>query len=122
MTDQPVLRFVLVLLCVWRVTHLLVFEDGPWDAVIRLRKHLGSSVLGQAMDCFYCCSLWVAAPFALLSAASPLEGLLVWLASSGGACVLEHLTDGSLGQKEVINGLLWSAPSIDDGQAGSSSE
>jgi hypothetical protein len=102
------LEFILIALGVWRVTHLLVAEDGPWDAVIRLRKSLGSSVLGQAMDCFYCCSLWVGAPFALLS--------------SGGACVLERLTDGSLGQKEVVNGLLWSASSIDDGQAGSSSE
>ena len=33
---------VLGSLCVWRVTHLLHAEDGPWDLVVRLRRLAGA--------------------------------------------------------------------------------
>ena len=29
------------ILAVWRVTHLLHAEDGPWDVLYRLRRRLG---------------------------------------------------------------------------------
>jgi Protein of unknown function (DUF1360) len=88
---EPI-EFSLVVLGTWRVTHLLVAEDGPWDVVIRIRARLGNSMLGQAMDCFYCLSLWVSAVFATLVADGPLEWLLVWLATSAAACLLERST------------------------------
>ena len=37
---------VLGALAVWRITHLLAAEDGPWDLVLRLRKAAGLRVLG----------------------------------------------------------------------------
>ena len=55
-------RLVLVVLATWRVTHLLAFEDGPGDVVATLRQRLGNGFFGKLMDCFYCMSLWVAAP------------------------------------------------------------
>lgn len=84
-------KVFLAILSTWRVTHLVVHEDGPWDLIARLRKVLGSSWLGQLMDCFYCLSLWVAAPAALFVCGSRLEILFVWLAVSGGACILERI-------------------------------
>ena len=60
------LQWLAVALATWRVCHLLVEEDGPADLVVRLRMRLGDSVLGRAMDCFYCLSLWIGAAFALL--------------------------------------------------------
>ena len=60
------LRFVLAALATWRVTHLLASEDGPADVVARVRARLGENFWGRLMDCFYCLSLWVAAPAALL--------------------------------------------------------
>jgi hypothetical protein len=86
------LRLLLAVLATWRVTHLLALEDGPWDAVTRLRARLGAGVLGRLMDCFYCLSVWVAAPFALFVARRPVEALVAWLAVSGGACLLERAT------------------------------
>ena len=80
-----------VLAC-WRVSHLLAREDGPWDAVVRFRAWLGSGMLGRLMDCFYCLSLWVAAPLAFVLARRPVELLLAWLATSGAACLLERAT------------------------------
>lgn len=38
-------------LCVWRITHLLVAEDGPWGAVVRLRALAGSGFWGKLLDC-----------------------------------------------------------------------
>jgi hypothetical protein len=42
------------------------------------------------MDCFYCLSLWVAAPAALFVTTKPLDWLVVCLALSGAACLLER--------------------------------
>ena len=58
--------FALAALCVWRITHLLEAEDGPWDFVVRLRRRAGTGFLGKLLDCFCCLSLGIAAPFAVL--------------------------------------------------------
>jgi len=79
-------------LCVWRVTHLLNAEDGPGRVLVRLRRRAGDGWPGQLLDCFYCLSLWIAAPAALLIASGWKERLLLWLALSGGACLLERVT------------------------------
>ncbi len=79
-------------LAVWRITHLLQAEDGPWDVVVRLRAWAGDSPLGRAMDCFYCLSLWIALPCALLLGAGWLEQLLLWPALSAAAILLERAT------------------------------
>jgi hypothetical protein len=85
------IRFGLAVLATWRVTHLLANEDGPADLIVRLRAHLGDSLVGRLMDCFNCLSLWIAAPAALFVSRKPLEWLLTWLALSGAACLLERL-------------------------------
>ena len=85
-------RFAIASLATWRVTHLLAEEDGPWDAVVRVRSRLGAGRLGELMDCFYCLSVWVAAPAALAVARRGREIPLTWLALSGAACLLERAT------------------------------
>jgi hypothetical protein len=85
------LRFAVAVLATWRVTHLLASEDGPADIIVRLRRRVGRSLAGQAMDCFHCLSLWTAAPLALFVSRRPMEWLLSWLAISGAACLLERL-------------------------------
>jgi hypothetical protein len=78
-------------LATWRITHLVAAEDGPWNVVARLRRRAGAGMLGDAMDCFHCASLWVALPFAAAASSGWGEGLLVWLALSGAAILLERL-------------------------------
>jgi hypothetical protein len=82
---------LLGILGVWRVTHLLNAEDGPWDVLVRLRGRIRSPFWGQLLDCFYCLSLWVALPFSMLGHGIK-ERLCLWLAFSGGAILLERLT------------------------------
>jgi hypothetical protein len=83
---------VLGVLAVWRVTHLLQAEDGPWDVVLRLRRAAGSTFLGRLLDCFYCTSVWVALPAALAIGGGAFERLLLWPALSGAAILLERAT------------------------------
>ena len=80
-------------LAVWRVTHLLNAEDGPWDVIVRLRSLAGSGVFGELLDCFYCLSLWIAAPLAYFVGEGWKERLLLWPAMSAGAILLEKLSN-----------------------------
>ncbi len=50
-------------------------------------------MLGRLMDCPYCVSLWVAAPFGIwLGDSWPMRSLW-WLALSAGACLVERWWD-----------------------------
>jgi len=90
LSDLP--RLLLGVLCVWRLTHLLQAEDGPWDVVVRLRRAAGDGFWGRLLDCFYCLSLWTAVPIACAIGSTVTEGILLWLAFSGGAILLERST------------------------------
>jgi len=83
---------VLGVLGVWRVTHLLQAEDGPWNVIVRLRRAAGDSFWGRLLDCFHCLSLWIAVAPAWLLGHGWMERILLWLALSGGAILLEELT------------------------------
>jgi hypothetical protein len=85
---------VLGVLSVWRVTHLFHAEDGPWNLMARLRRRAGNGFWGELLDCFYCLSLWMAAPVAWALGSGAKEKLLLWLALSGAAILLERLTAG----------------------------
>jgi len=88
---SPFDGFILGALGVWRLTHLLNAEDGPWQVLVWLRTQAGSGFWGDLLDCFYCLSLWVAVPFALLLGHGWRERLLLWLALSGAAILLERI-------------------------------
>jgi Protein of unknown function (DUF1360) len=83
---------VLGSLAVWRVTHLLTAEAGPWDAFVRLRRFAGTGFWSSLLNCFYCLSLWVSAPLAYLIGERVRERILLWLAFSGAAILLERAT------------------------------
>jgi hypothetical protein len=89
-------RLTVGILAVWRVTHLFYAEDGPWEVFARIRRLAGSGFWGKLLDCFYCLSLWVAFPFAVILGDGWKDRLLLWPALSGAAILLERLT-GSRG-------------------------
>ena len=100
-TDRPGLRLAIASLATWRVTNLLVAEDGPGEVVVRLRQRAGDGVVGSAMDCFYCLSVWVAAAHTPFVTRSRRDVLPVLFAISGTACLLQRMTKGDEGE------LLW---------------
>lgn len=83
---------LLGILCVWRVTHLLHAEDGPWRLVVRLRQCAGDGFWGELLDCFYCLSLWIAAPLAIVLGSTVRQRALLWPALSAAAILLERFT------------------------------
>jgi hypothetical protein len=83
-------QLLAVVLAAWRLAHLVAHEDGPFDVIVSLRRFAGSRMLGRLMDCPYCLSLWTAAPFAWWMADTWRTGVALWLAISGGACLLER--------------------------------
>lgn len=87
-------RFVLAAVATWRVSALLVREDGPFDGLTALRAW-AERRRWRVLDCFYCTSLWMAVPATLstvgLTAAFP----IVWFAIGGAAALLERVTGAS---------------------------
>lgn len=83
---------VLEILAVWRISHLMQAEDGPWDSIVWFRRKIGDGFWGSLLDCFYCVSVWVAAPVAILLGANWAECVLLWPALSAGAILLERVT------------------------------
>lgn len=84
---------ILCALAVWRITHLLSKEDGPFDIIYLLRKQLGQGFFGNLLDCFYCLSIWIALPVGFWMGATWAEKIICWFALSGIACLLEKFSD-----------------------------
>jgi len=85
--------FILSVLVVWRLTHLLSKEDGPFNFIALIRKQAGAGFFGSLLDCFYCVSIWTALPFGLWLGIGWLEKILIWFALSSAACLLEQATN-----------------------------
>jgi hypothetical protein len=113
-------RLVLGVLVTWRLTHLLNAEDGPWRMFARIRNALPiTSMLRQLLTCFYCLSVWVAAPLAYLLGETWTERLLLVPALSAAAILVERVTQPPMPHyvedPEEPDGLLWQESSDDDG-------
>ena len=85
-------------LAVWRLAHLIVYEDGPADIFWRIRKAVGAedegslSNLAKGLTCIWCVSMWVAIVLIALRLLIPkLAPLLVLpLALSAGAIIIHE--------------------------------
>lgn len=84
-------RFVISALAVWRLTHLLAAEDGPWNVIVAIRRRLGNSIWGSLMDCFNCLSIWISMPFAFYVQDRWLSRMIAWLALSGLASLANRM-------------------------------
>lgn len=86
---RPWPELALGVLAVWRVTHLLHAEHGPWGLFARARGVAARLGLGGAVSCFWCLSVWAAAPAAWWAASGWGARAVAWLALSAGAVLVE---------------------------------
>jgi hypothetical protein len=86
-------KYFLLVIVVWRLTHLISAEDGPFDLIIKLRKAAGQSFFGKLMDCFYCLSIWIGLAAAFLASRNAKEIIILCLYYSGASILLEKLTN-----------------------------
>jgi hypothetical protein len=60
---------------------------------VRLRQAVGRGPLADLFACFYCLSLWVSAPVALLMASGLKETIVAWPALSAGAILINRVAE-----------------------------
>jgi hypothetical protein len=78
------------ILVVWRLTHFIQVEEGPWHVLLRVRRFISARSWHGPFECFYCLSLWVAPIVALCVGHEWMYRVLLWPALSGGAILLER--------------------------------
>ena len=83
-------EFILATLAVWRFSHLIAAEDGPFELIASLRRKAGTGSWGRLLDCFYCLSIWIAIPFAVLLGVTRRQKFLLWPALSAAAILLNR--------------------------------
>jgi hypothetical protein len=86
-------KYLIIVIVVWRLTHLISSEDGPFDLIIRIRKTIGNTFFGRLMDCFYCLSLWIGLLCAYFVSRSWQEIVVLTLYYSGASILLEKITN-----------------------------
>lgn len=90
-----IVKYAILVVVVWRLTHLISQEDGPFDIIIRVRKLFGNSVIGKLMDCFYCLSVWIGCGVAFYAGweGGAEEIIILTFYYSGASLLLEKLTN-----------------------------
>jgi len=86
-------EFMLATLAVWRFTHLIAAEDGPFKVIAWVRSKAGQRFWGTLLDCFYCLSVWIAIPFAIVMGVSRWQKFLLWPSLSAAAILLNRIVD-----------------------------
>jgi hypothetical protein len=98
------LELLISSLAVWRISSLLVREDGPVDVFAKLRTFMGvrydeysvpygTNVIGSLLLCVWCTSIWVAFFVALLEKPTNILKLLQrTLALSAMAIIIDEVT------------------------------
>ena len=92
-------KLIIAILATWRLSSLLVNEDGPFRMFDRLRRRVGVyltdeigtplSFLGRLLGCIWCASVWVAALVAAVMF-TRLWVVLVPFALSAGVILIER--------------------------------
>jgi hypothetical protein len=90
---NDIVKYFVFVIVVWRVTHLIALEDGPFDSIIRLRNLAGNSFFGKLMDCFYCLSIWIGFACAIYASRNFEEIVILCFYYSGTSILLEKSTN-----------------------------
>jgi len=106
-----IIRLALAILATYRLAQFIVLDDGPWDAMFRLRRKLGcytmraspesaefyepATVLGRLLECVHCVGKWAAIPFAVLTLCPSMPGdlVLVCVGLAGAQSLIEGRRD-----------------------------
>lgn len=83
----------LVVLSVYRVSHMIALEDGFFDLFVWLRGELGQKHwIGRGMHCVLCLSFWLSLiVLIVLPNYSLLHSLLLWIGTSGAVLVVHRI-------------------------------
>lgn len=99
---------IIVGLTVWRISSLLVREDGPYDVLAKVRhtagvrydeysRAIGQNVIAKALTCVWCISIWVAGGAALFISDNVVNFLVNTLSMSAIAIIVNSFVDNPHG-------------------------
>ena len=105
---QSVVSMLVLILACWRLTSLLVQENGPFKIFAKFRHLIGvkivkgsstpygTNVVAEMMSCLWCCSMWVGATLIIAYVFDPALTVLASLpfALSAGAIIVERILHG----------------------------
>lgn len=90
-------RITVGILATWRLTSLIVNEDGPFKVFARLHNWANiysPNFLAGLLDCVWCTSVWVGTGVAVI-VLSPVWFVLWPFALSAGAILLDEVVNAS---------------------------
>lgn len=104
---MAIISFITAILAVYRLSHLLPRDDGPFFIFKRIRSYFATKMMTEnkemgfwamidsGANCAYCCGLYAAILVAALVAWGNFYGNLfvLILALAGGQTLLQELTD-----------------------------
>lgn len=105
-----VVDFVLAAFACWRVTSLIVNEDGPFDIFAKFRRWVGvrfdersnrygENIFAKALICVWCTSVWVAIGFALLINSVNIRTFIInWLSLSAATIFIDLVVEKTLAE------------------------
>lgn len=74
---------IVIVLAIFRITYLLVEDYGPFNVFEKLRI-ITAKYRFINLDCFYCTSIYISLPFALLNSL----WFIYWMGYSGAAILI----------------------------------
>jgi hypothetical protein len=78
---------------VWRLTHFIAAEDGPWDILFKAKQKLKPGGFWyEFTKCFFCLSVWFGVGTALIGEGLSLHSVVYGVALSGGASLLQLIS------------------------------
>lgn len=98
------LAFTILVFACFRISQFIVFDEGPFSFMLRIRIRAGvydrgenghpETNLGRLFNCPYCTGIWVSLALALIiSWHQPLFALLLWWGMAGGQAFLQAVSE-----------------------------
>ncbi len=99
------MNLLIAALATWRLTTLLVNEDGPLDMLVKFRSFIGiewdaqsepygTNFIAEAFTCVWCLSIWIGAVVAIFIAPTIAWYPVYALALSAAAIIIEETING----------------------------
>jgi len=104
---------IIFILATWRLSCLLLYEEGPFDIFTKIRTLMGiyeeldeegnssryiekKTFFTDLFSCMYCLSIWVGLSFSILYYIFPQTAIYIAtpFAISAGAVLIDNLSDG----------------------------
>ena len=97
MTLDSFLWWIVVVLAVYRVSHLIAMEEGPGSIFLLLREKVNQgNWVGRGLHCVLCISFWLSLFVPVFIMDNPpshiRESVILWLGTAGAVLTLHRLT------------------------------